>query len=239
MASERHRGGRKPSLSILMPVYNEVKTVAVAIEAVLSADLAVADLELIVIDDGSDDGTTQLLGELNLDDRVRMICREDNGGKGAAIRTGLEVASCELTAIFDADLEYDPVDLNALLAPVASGDAEIVFGTRGFSSQTSYSFWYVMGNKFVTMATNILYNSWISDVMTCHKVLPTDTFRSLGLREPGFSIEAEIAARLLRQGTSIYEVPVSYRARKREQGKKLTALDGFRVLRTLVRCRLA
>jgi glycosyltransferase involved in cell wall biosynthesis len=229
----------QPDLTILMPVYNEVGTVTSAIDAVLGADLAVSGLELIVIDDGSDDGTSDLLRARDPNGHVRVVHRPGNGGKGAAIRTGLTHASGRFTAIFDADLEYEPSDLNKLLAPLLAGDAEVVFGARGFSSHTSYSFWYVMGNKFVTMATNILYNSWISDVMTCHKLLPTELFRSLDLHEAGFAIEAEIAARLLRGGVRIYEVPVSYRAREREEGKKLTAVDGLRVLRTLLRCRIA
>ena len=119
-----------------------------------------------------------------------------------------------------------------------SGEAHVVFGTRAWTSQSSFSFWYVMGNKSVTMATNVLYNCWISDVMTCHKAMRTELFRSLPLRERGFAIEPEIAARLLRAGERIHEVPISYHARSREAGKKLTSTDGLRVLRTLVRCRL-
>ena len=125
-----------------------------------------------------------------------------------------------------------------MLEPLVAGDARVVFGTRAWTSQSSFSFWYVMGNKSVTMATNVLYNCWISDVMTCHKAMHTDLFRSLSLRERGFAIEPEIAARLLRAGERIHEVPISYQARSREAGKKLTSTDGLRVLRTLVRCRV-
>jgi hypothetical protein len=125
-----------------------------------------------------------------------------------------------------------------VLEPLIRGEAAVVFGTRSWASHSAFSFWYVMGNKTVTMATNVLYNCWISDVMTCHKAMRTDLFRSLDLREPGFAIEPEIAARVLLAGERIYEVPISYSARSREEGKKLTALDGLRVLRTLVRCRV-
>ena len=118
-------------------------------------------------------------------------------------------------------------------------DLRAVFGTRGFQAHSAYSFWYVVGNKAVTFATNLIYNSWVSDIMTGQKVMRTELFRTLSLRERGFAIEAEITARLLRHGTRIYEVPIVYKARSRDEGKKLTALDGLRVLRTLIRCRVA
>jgi len=155
------------------------------------------------------------------------------------VRTALQHADQEFAAILDADLEYHASDLGHVLEPLLSGEAHVVFGTRAWTSQSSFSFWYVMGNKAVTMATNVLYNCWISDVMTCHKAMRTDLFRSLRLRERGFAIEPEIAARLLLSGERIHEVPISYRARGRDAGKKLTAFDGVRVLRTLVRCRVA
>ena len=154
------------------------------------------------------------------------------------MRTALEHATGELAAVFDADLEYPAKDLALVLEPLVSGEARVVFGTRAWTSQSSFSFWYVMGNKSVTFATNLLYNCWISDVMTCHKVMRTELFTGLRLRERGFAIEPEIAARVLRSGERIHEVPIAYRARSREAGKKLTSLDGLRVLRTLVRCRL-
>ena len=164
---------------------------------------------------------------------------ERNRGKGAALQTGLQHATGAYAAILDADLEYKASDLGPLLAPLLAGEARVVFGTRSWSSHSAYSFWYVMGNKGVTFATNVIYNCWISDVMTCHKAMSTELFRSLRLRERGFAIEPEITARVLRAGERIYEVPISYAARSREEGKKLTALDGLRVLKTLVRCRIA
>ena len=140
--------------------------------------------------------------------------------------------------MLDADLEYSPRDLPALLDPLRRGDAAAVFGTRGFQAHSAYSFWYVVGNHAVTFVANLIYNSWVSDIMTGHKAMETALFRSLDLRERGFSIEPEITARLLLRGVRIYEVPVTYKARSREQGKKLTALDGLRVVRTLLRCRV-
>jgi glycosyltransferase involved in cell wall biosynthesis len=226
------------SLSVLMPVYNERETVLEAIEQVLAAELPVQASELIVIDDGSTDGTRELLAARSWPAGVTVVEHPRNMGKGAAIRTGLGHATGTYTAVMDADLEYDPADIGPLLEPLLAGEFHAVFGTRGFQSHSAYSFWYVIGNRLVTLAANVLYNSWVSDIMTCHKVLETEMFRSLSLRESGFAIEPEITARLLRRGVRIYEVPVTYRARSREQGKKLTSLDGLRVVRTLVRCRL-
>jgi glycosyltransferase involved in cell wall biosynthesis len=225
-------------LTILMPVYNELNSVEQAIAEVLDADLA-DSMELLVIDDGSTDGTRELLREREWPEQVRLLFHDRNRGKGAAIRTGLQEARGTYSAIMDADLEYQPGDIALLLEPLRSGDFRVVFGTRGFQSHSAYSFWYVMGNRLVTLLANLIYNSWISDMMTGHKAMRTELFRSLKLRERGFAIEAEITARLLNAGEKIYEVPIVYRARTREEGKKLTVLDGLRVLRTLVRCRVA
>ena len=224
-------------LSILMPVYNEVATVEAAIDDALGAALPGIERELIVVDDGSTDGTREVLGRL---DRlgVKVVLHDRNQGKGRAVQTALAHASGRFAAILDADLEYDAADLGRMLEPLLAGHARAVFGTRAFASHSAFSFWYVLGNKLVTLTTNVLYNCWISDVMTCQKALETELFRSLELRERGFGIEPEIAARVLRSGERIYEVPVTYRARSREEGKKLSALDGLRVLRTLVRCRI-
>jgi dolichol-phosphate hexosyltransferase len=225
-------------LSILMPVFNERMTIEAAIEDALGADIPVEGRQLIVVDDGSTDGTRELLDERTWPSDVRIVHHERNRGKGAAVRTALEHATAEWSAILDADLEYPASGLATILEPLVSGEASVVFGTRAWTSQASFSFWYVMGNKSVTFATNLLYNCWISDVMTCYKAMRTELFRSLPLREKGFAIEPEIAARVLRSGARIHEVPISYRARSREAGKKLTSTDGLRVLRTLFRCRI-
>jgi len=227
------------TLSILMPVYDELATVEAAIDDALTAELPVESRELVIVDDGSTDGTRELLTGRDWPANVTVVLHERNRGKGAALRTALQHATSELAAVLDADLEYAAADLGVVLEPLLAGDANVVFGTRAWTSQSAFSFWYVVGNKAVTFATNVLYNCWISDVMTCHKAMRTDLFRSLDLRERGFAIEPEIAARVLRSGERIHEVPISYKARGREAGKKLTALDGFRVLRTLVRCRVS
>jgi glycosyltransferase involved in cell wall biosynthesis len=224
-------------LSILMPVFNERETVATAIERALQVELPVGR-ELIIVDDGSTDGTRELLQEQVWPETVTLVTHPENRGKGAAIQTALTHASGTYSTILDADLEYDPANFPALLEPLLSGEAAAVYGVRGFQAHSAYSFWYVLGNRAVTFTANALYNAWLSDLMTCFKALSTDLFRSLRLREQGFAIEAEITARLLRSGVVIYEVPVTYRARRREEGKKLTAHDGLRVLATLARCRV-
>jgi glycosyltransferase involved in cell wall biosynthesis len=228
-----------PTLSILMPVFNERATIEAAVADALEAELPVESRELVIVDDGSRDGTRELLLDGTWPENVRVVTHDTNLGKGAAVRTALQHARGEWAAILDADLEYKASDLGPVIEPLLAGEATVVFGSRAWSAHTAFSFWYVMGNKAVTLATNVIYNCWISDVMTCHKAMSTDLFRSLPLREPGFAIEPEIAARVLRSGERIYEVPIAYRARSREEGKKLTAIDGLRVLRTLIRCRIS
>jgi glycosyltransferase involved in cell wall biosynthesis len=223
-------------LSILMPVYNELATVERAIDDVLTTELPVP-IELVVVDDGSTDGTLELLRAQAEQGRIRLIEHERNAGKGAAVRTALQQATGELAAIFDADLEYDPHDFAALLPPLLEGQANAVFGVRAFDGATSHSFLFVMGNKGSTLACNILFNVYLHDIMTCHKVLRTDLFRRLPLQARGFEIEPEITARLIQQGERIFEVPIKYRARSHAEGKKLNASDGLKVIATLLRCR--
>jgi glycosyltransferase involved in cell wall biosynthesis len=225
-------------VTIVMPVFNERARLERAVDAVLAARISEA-LELIVVDDGSTDGTRDVLRDGSWPPEVRVIYHEQNRGKGAAIRTALAEARGLYTTIMDADLEYEPTDIPTLLAPLRAGRAQAVFGTRGFQSHSAFSFWYVVGNRAVTFAANLLFNSWVSDMMTGQKAMSTELFRSLDLRAGGFAIEAEITARLLRKGVRIYEVPITYTARSREEGKKLTARDGIRVIRTLLRCRVA
>jgi len=225
-------------LSILMPVYNEIERIERALDATLAVDLP-CPFELVLVDDGSTDGTVDYLRNRSFPDNVRVIFHEKNQGKGAAVRTALTDARLRFSAIFDADLEYDPNDLALLVEPLRSGrDVNVVYGVRTFDGYTSHSFLFVMGNKGATLAANVLFNVYIHDLMTCHKAMYTETFRALPLRTNGFSIEPEITARLLQRGERIYEVPVHYRARASDEGKKLTAADGFRVLWTLLRCRL-
>jgi glycosyltransferase involved in cell wall biosynthesis len=225
-------------LSILMPVYNERERVERAISEVLTTELP-DQFELIVVDDGSTDGTREILRNADWGDRVRLFEHEANQGKGAAVRTALGHANGDFSAIFDADLEYDPADLALLMPPLLDGRTNASFGVRAFDGYTSHSFLFVLGNKGVTLACNMLFNVYLHDIMTCHKMIRTDIFRSLPLRSPGFAIEPEITARLVQRGERIFEVPVHYRARSTDEGKKLTALDGVRVIATLLRCRFS
>ncbi len=225
-------------LSILMPVYNERERVERAIKEVLGTELP-SDFELIVVDDGSTDGTREILEAGDWDGRVRLLEHPENRGKGAAVKTALAHAEGDFAAIFDADLEYEPSDLAKLMPPLMDGRANAAFGVRAFDGYTSHSFLFVLGNKAVTLAANLLFNVYLRDIMTCHKMIRTELFRSLPLHSQGFAIEPEIAARLVQRGERIFEVPVQYRARSNEEGKKLTALDGFRVLATLLRCRFS
>jgi dolichol-phosphate hexosyltransferase len=212
-------------LSILMPVYNELTTLDSAMKEVLNVDFP-CEIELVVVDDGSTDGTRDLYSAFEGDPRVSIHLHERNQGKGAAIRTAAEVATGDYLIMCDADLEYAPSEIPSLLAPVLSGDAQVVYGTRTFGSHNAYSFLYVLGNKGVTMCANVLFNCYISDLETCFKLIPSQLYRDLRIHETGFGMEAEVTGKLLRRGIRPYEVPISYKARSREAGKKLTWRDG-------------
>lgn len=220
-----------------MPVYNELATIERAIAETLAAEIGV-DFELVLVDDGSTDGTREILTGSEWPANVRLLLHDRNQGKGAAIRTALAEAKGEYSAILDADLEYDPADLGRLVEPLLAGKSNACFGVRAFDGQSSHSFLYVLGNRGVTLACDVLFNVYLHDIMTCHKVIRTEVFQSLELREGGFAIEPEITARLIQRGERIYELPCSYVARPTSAGKKLTSADGFRVLRTLLRLRI-
>jgi glycosyltransferase involved in cell wall biosynthesis len=225
-------------LSVLMPVFNEVDRVERALHKTLAVTLP-CPFEIVVVDDGSTDGTTERLRGGAWPNNVRVHFHTRNRGKGAAVRTALADARMRFSAIHDADLEYDPADLAVMLEPLQQEDGvRAVYGIRNFDAYHSHSFLFVMGNKGLTLTANILFNVYIHDLMTCHKAIDTELFRSLPLHASGFAIEPEITARLLQRGEKIYEVPAHYRARGFEEGKKLRAFDGIRVLWTLVRCRL-
>ena len=225
----------EPYLSVLIPAYNEENTLERVIDAVLKVP---EDLEIVLIDDGSSDQTWNVMQSRVDGDRVRAFRHEVNAGKGAAVRTGLEHARGHIVLIQDADLEYSPDDYGVLLEPLKNERATVVYGSRTFSSHASYSYWYVVGNKLVTLFTNVLYNCYLSDIETGYKVMPRSVARSLDLQARGFELEPEITAKILRLGHRIFEVPINYVARSREEGKKLTAMDGVRALLTLLRFRV-
>jgi glycosyltransferase involved in cell wall biosynthesis len=224
-------------LSVMMPVFNEERTLEIILGHVLEQP---AVGEVIAVDDGSTDRTWEILSRIaGGDERVRAFRQEANQGKGAALRRAVTELRMPFALVQDADLEYDPGDYPALLEPLQEGRADAVYGTRGFAGQTAFSFWFVMGNKVVTLATNLLFDCYISDMETGYKVLRTDLWRGLCLTGIRFDIEPDITARILRLGYRIHEVPIHYYARSRDEGKKLTWIDGVRALGTLLRLRLA
>jgi dolichol-phosphate hexosyltransferase len=224
-------------LSILMPVFNEAATLERAVKRVLDVDYPVPT-ELVIVDDGSTDGTRQLYAAWEDHPDVVIHLKERNEGKGAAIRQAAELATGDYVIPCDADLEYAPEEIPMLLAPILDGDAEVVYGTRAFGAHNAYSYLYVLGNKGVTTFANVVFNCYISDLETCFKLLPRDLYRACDVKAQGFGMEAELTGKLLRAGHRPYEVPISYKARSREQGKKLTWRDGVEAVLILLRERL-
>ena len=223
-------------LSVLVPVYNEAATVIAALKRILDVDYP-CEVEVVVVNDGSVDATAELLSAVK-DPRTTVVHHPSNRGKGAAIRTASETATGDYMIICDADLEYAPEEIPRLLEPILSGETKLVYGTRSFGSHTAYSFWYVLGNKTVTMFANIVYDCWISDLETCFKLMPLPLYRELDIRSAGFGMEAEVTAKLLSRGLRPFEVPITYKARTREEGKKLTWKDGVEALWILARERV-
>lgn len=221
-------------LGVIVPVFNEAATVSRVVQRVLLQDCV---QQVVVVDDGSTDGTIRALQRFAADPRVQIRWHPKNQGKGAAVRTALEAISAPLVIIQDADLEYDPVDYPKLIKPIVDGRADVVYGVRGFGGHSAYSYWFVKGNQLVTTATNILFNCYIHDMETGFKVMRTSLLKRLGLSARRFDIEPEITARVLRLGYRIHEVPIDYYARGRDEGKKLTWLDGVRALGVLARIR--
>jgi glycosyltransferase involved in cell wall biosynthesis len=223
-------------LSVMIPAFNEERTLATIVERVLERPEVG---EVIAVDDGSTDATWKVMRRLaDHDPRVRVFHQEVNQGKGAALRRAITEVRMPFAVVQDADLEYDPCDYPALLGPLVEGRADVVYGVRGFSGQTAFSFWFVMGNKLVTLAANVLFNSYISDLESGYKVLRADLWRRLNLQGRRFDIEPDITARVLKLGYRIHEVPIRYYARSRSEGKKLTWMDGVRAIGTLIRLRL-
>jgi len=220
----------------MIPAYNEERT----IELILDHVMARPEVgEVIAVDDGSTDGTWAILSRIaDRHRRLRIFRHEVNLGKGAALRRAIGEVRMPFALVQDADLEYDPRDYPLILAPLTEGRADAVYGVRGFAGQTSYSFWFVMGNKVVTFATNVLFDCYLSDIETGYKVLRLELWKRLNLSGARFDIEPDITVRILRLGYRIHEVPIRYYARSREEGKKLTWRDGVEALGTLIRLRM-
>ena len=221
-------------LSIIVPVFNEVRTVRAVIERLSSIALPVAR-EVVIVDDGSTDGTRAVLSDAKRDGAPIMVIEAArNAGKGSAIRLGLTQVRGTIVAIQDADLELDPQQLAALVAPIVAGETDVVYGSRFLNGVSGAPLVTVAANRMLTAATNLLYGSSLTDMETCYKVMRTEVERSLGLTANRFDIEPEITARLLRRGHRIRELPVRFDARSRAQGKKIGWRDGVHALQVLV-----
>lgn len=224
-------------LSVIMPVYNEKGTVKTIIDKVLALNIL---KELIIVDDFSTDGTRAILEKLPADGKIKKLFHAKNMGKGAAIRTGLDEVTGEITAIQDADLEYDPMELAELVKPIKEGVADVVYGSRlwGGKAQRVYMFWHLLGNRFLTLVMNILFNSTLTDIETCYKVMRTDVIKKIKIRSNDFSVEPEVTAKILKmKKLRIYEMPISYYGRTYDEGKKISWVHGFGALFAIVKYR--
>jgi glycosyltransferase involved in cell wall biosynthesis len=225
-------------LSVIVPVFNERNTVVEVVRRMRAVELPDGiEREIIIIDDGSGDGTRDVLRQLG-DSTVRILVHEENRGKGAAVRTGLALATGDYVLIQDADLEYDPDDWPKLIAPVIRGRASVVYGSRFTGERRNMLLLHWIGNRLLSLVTNVLFNSTLSDMETCYKLVDRKLLVDLGLRSDRFDIEPEITAKILKRGIRIYEVPISYMGREFDEGKKITWRDGFAALWTLVKFRL-
>jgi glycosyltransferase involved in cell wall biosynthesis len=222
-------------LSVVVPVFNERVTVAEVIRRVRAVDVPV-DVEVIVVDDGSSDGTDQVLSAL-ADSTVRVLTHPVNRGKGAAIRTGMVAARGDLLLVQDADLEYDPEDWPRLLDPILRGKAQVVYGSRFTGERKNMLPLHWIGNRFLSLVTNILYSSTMSDMETCYKLFDRRVLEGITIQSDKFDFEPEITAKVLRRGYRIYEVPISYAGREVSEGKKITWRDGIGALRALIKYR--
>ncbi len=238
-------------LSIIMPVYNEIETIEAIIRRVqavrLDVPIGYGDLngsvihlerEIVIADDGSTDGTREVLRSFEGQPGITVVFHERNQGKGGAVRTALAHATGDIFVIQDADLEYDPRDYIALLQPILEGRAQVVYGSRFRGGPTrAMFFWHAVGNRFLTLVTNLLYDSILTDMETGYKMFTRQVGQKLRLTERGWGFDPEITAQILRRGYRIYEVPISYTGREFTEGKKISWKDAFTVLKTLLRCR--
>ena len=219
-------------LSIIIPVYNESQTIGKIIRQVKA--VKGFEKEIIVVDDGSNDGTAEILKRIK---DIKVINHKQNQGKGTAIKTGITAASSDYLLVQDADLEYDPQDIPSMIEPIRRGKAEVVYGSRFTGQRRNMFFWHWMGNQLLTLITNILYNTTLSDMETCYKLMPTKLAKSLNLNAKHFEFEPEVTAKILKKGIRIWEVPISYAGREYRDGKKISWKDAIPALWTLIKFR--
>jgi glycosyltransferase involved in cell wall biosynthesis len=225
---------RDPLLSVVMPVYNERDTIEEIIPRVLAVPVR---KELIVVDDGSKDGTRDLLAKLREQHEFKLILQPQNGGKGAALRRGFDEVTGDLVIIQDADLEYSPEEYPQLIELICQGRADVVYGSRFLGRHRVFLFTHYAGNRLLTLITNILYNTMLTDMETCYKVMRREVLKSFKLESNGFGIEPELTAKIFKRGYRVYEVPITYDGRGYEEGKKITWRDGVVALWVLIKYR--
>jgi glycosyltransferase involved in cell wall biosynthesis len=223
-----------PLLSVVMPAFNERATIEEIIGRVLAVPLRI---ELIVVDDGSTDGTRDILQRLAAEKRFKLILQPKNAGKGAALQRGFQEVSGDLVVIQDADLEYSPEELPDLISLICEGRADVVYGSRFLGRHRVFLFTHYAGNRLLTLLTNVLYNTMLTDMETCYKVMRTEVLRSFAVQSNGFGIEPELTAKIFKRGYRVYEVPITYDGRGYEDGKKITWRDGIVALWVLIKYR--
>jgi glycosyltransferase involved in cell wall biosynthesis len=228
------------NLSVIIPVYNEKATVEAIIRRVLEVKMEEMGKEVIVVDDGSKDGTVEILQRIAKEwasPNLKIYFHAQNQGKGAAIRTALNYISGDIVIIQDADFEYHPEEYPLLVLPILKYGADVVYGTRFLGIHRAFLFWHYMGNKFLTFATNLLYDSMLSDMEVGYKAFRAEIIKQIPLKARGFEFEPEITAKILKRKLKIYEVPITYSGRDYAEGKKITWRDGFTAIWTLLKYR--